>query len=149
LKKIQSYLDLCLEIELLKSEIRIMRAQKRKIETQINKYGSPDLYKSPQYHEEKIDIKYKQPPSLETLWNRYEEIDREIKQKEKELKALERRKKNIDKIINQMDSVKHKVAVLREMQGKSLAEIADELGYSESHIKRLSAEITQEIYQEK
>lgn len=147
MNRVRGYLDLCFDIELIKSELRMLRRQKEEIENKIcGLLGWPAFYKPTRYHELKIDSKYKQPSSLEALWLRYEELEKQIREKERELKALEYRKKNIDKIIGQMDSLKHKVAVLREMQGKSLAEIADELGYSEGYIKNLSAEISRELY---
>ena len=150
MKRIKNYLELCFDIELLRAEIKILKRQRREIEAQIDKLSSgPNTYRSPQYHELKIDSKYLMPPRLEALYAKLEEINRQIEEKCKDLKALEYRKKNIDKIIALMDYPKNKVAVLREIQGMSLAEIADELGYSESHIKRLSAEISQEIYSEK
>ncbi len=150
MKKIKGYLDLCYDIEMIKAEIRVLRKQKREIEFQISKLsGAPASHPSIRYQEIKIDHKYAAPPQLEALWLRLEEISAEIGAKEKDLKSLEYRKKNIDKIIEKMDQPKNRVAILREIKGRTLAEIADELGYSESHIKRLSAEISQEIYSEK
>jgi RNA polymerase sigma factor (sigma-70 family) len=149
-KKIKGYLNLCYDIEMIKAEIRVLRKQKREIEFQISKLsGAPASHPSIRYQEIKIDHKYAAPPQLEALWLRLEEISAEIGAKEKDLKSLEYRKKNIDKIIEKMDQPKNRVAILREIKGRTLAEIADELGYSESHIKRLSAEISQEIYSEK
>lgn len=150
MKKIKGYLNLCYDIEMIKAEIRVLRKQKREIEFQISKLsGAPASHPSIRYQEIKIDHKYAAPPQLEALWLRLEEISAEIGAKEKDLKSLEYRKKNIDKIIEKMDQPKNRVAILREIKGRTLAEIADELGYSESHIKRLSAEISQEIYSEK
>jgi len=148
-RKIKNYLDLCYDIEMIKAEIRVLRKQRREIEFQISKLSTPVSYPSVRYQEIKIDRKYATPPKLEALWGRLEEINKELDAKEKDLKALEYRKNNIDKIIEKMDRPKNKVAILREVKGKTLAEIADELGYSESHVKRLSAEISQEIYSEK
>jgi len=142
---VKSYLELCLEIEILKSEIRILRAQKRDIEIQISNYKNPAAYTSPRHQRVKVDLKYSRAPKLEQLWQQYEEIEKAIEEKGRELKAFEYRKKSIDKLIENMDNLKYKIAVRREMQGKSLAEIADELGYSESHVKRISAEISQDL----
>lgn len=150
MRRIKNYLNLCYDIEILKAEIRVLKNQRREINYQISRLsGRPAAYPAIRYQELKIDRKYATPPRLESLWGRLEEICAEIEAKEKDLKALEYRKTNIDKIIKKMDRPKDKVAILREVKGRTLAEIADELGYSESHIKRLSAEITQEIYSEK
>ena len=147
IKRIKNYLDLSYDIEMLKAEIRLLRKQRREIEFQIGKLsGAPASYPAIQYQDLKIDRKYSAPPKLEAVWGRLEEINKELDAKERDLKALEYRKKKIDVIIEKMDRPKNKVAILREIQGKTLAEIADELGYSESHVKRLSAEISQEIY---
>ena len=147
MKRIRSYLDLCYDIEMIKAEIRVLKKQRREIEFQISKLsGAPASHPSIRYQEIKIDHKYAAPPQLEALWLRLEEISAEIGAKEKDLKSLEYRKKNIDKIIEKMDQPKNRVAILREVKGKTLAEIADEMGYSEGYIKNLSAEITREIY---
>lgn len=146
MQKIRSYLQLCLDIELAKYELRSLRKQKREIEAEIKKYGGPALYRSPQYHELKIDLKYMTPSHLEHYWNKLEEVEREIQLKEKELKGLEYCKKSIDKIIESMNSLKSKVAIMREIQNKTVVEIADELGYSEGYIKNLSSKIRRELY---
>lgn len=39
----------------------------------------------------------------------------------------------------QLDNIDYKVVYLRDVEGKALKEIADELGYSESWIKRVSS----------
>ena len=150
MRRIKNYLNLCYDIEILKAEIRVLKNQRREINYQISRLnGGPATYPTISYHEQKVDRKYSMPPQLEALWGRLEEINKELDVKTKDLKAFEYRKKNIDEIIEKMDRPKNRVALLRETQGKTLAEIADELGYSESHVKRLSAEISQEIYSEK
>ena len=147
MKRIKSYLDLRYDIELLKAEIRVLKKQRREISHQIGRLSSgPAGYLNIRYYEIKIDRKYPAPPQLEALWSRLEEIGAEIEAKTKDLNNLEYRKKNIDEIIEKMDRPKSRVAILREVKGRTLAEIADELGYSEGYVKNLSAEITREIY---
>lgn len=54
-------------------------------------------------------------------------------------------KKRLEKKIGELEGVDYKVAVL-QMQGKSLLEIARELGYSYDWIKRISARVSNRIY---
>ena len=144
---IRRYLEMCLHIDLLKTEIRILRRQRKEVEREIRRHerSGPTPYRSPRFHDHKIDIKYSSRPNLDHYWSHIDEIKDIIAEKEKVLKALEYQKKKIDQLISAMDSTKNKVAVLRELQGKSLAEIADEIGYSESWVRKLSAEISREI----
>ena len=130
--KVKRYLDLCYDIELIKAEIRVLKKERREIEYKISKLsGAPASYPSIRYQELKIDRKYTISSSLqlEALWISLEEISRKLDAKEKDLKALEYRKTNIDKIIEKIDRPKNRVAILREIKGRTLAEIADARNY--------------------
>lgn len=54
-------------------------------------------------------------------------------------------KKRLETKISELDGVDYKVALL-QMQGKSLLEISDELGYSYIWIKKINAKISNRLY---
>lgn len=58
------------------------------------------------------------------------------------LELKKRIKKTAEKHLNQLEGLEYEVAYKRFIEGKTLAEIAEELGYSERHMKRISSNIT-------
>ncbi|WP_332238895.1 hypothetical protein [Sporolactobacillus sp. KGMB 08714] len=54
-------------------------------------------------------------------------------------------KKRLEQKISTLDGIDYKVAIMK-IQGKSLIEIADELGYSYSWIKRVSSKISNRLF---
>lgn len=61
------------------------------------------------------------------------------------LKRLEKQKETTLDEIMQMDGITHRVAYLKIVEGLSLQDIADKLGYSLDWIKRVSATIGKKI----
>ena len=53
-----------------------------------------------------------------------------------------KKRKTAEKHLNQLEGLEYEVAYKRFVEGKTLAEIAEELGYSERHMKRISSNIT-------
>ena len=58
-----------------------------------------------------------------------------------QLEQLRQRQGEIKDKLDELEGLYFKVAVLRDVEGKSLTEIADYLGYSLDYIKHISAEI--------
>ena len=52
---------------------------------------------------------------------------------------MEKSKKKIEEEIKKLEGLDKKVVYMRDIEGKTLKEIADELGYSEIYIKKISA----------
>ncbi len=139
----ETYKKLRFWIDLLEQEIAVLKIKQKEVEKRISK--GPKDYSSPQYTQVKVDMKYKDPYPSETAFRYYIQLEEEIKLKEIELKKLKVRERKIDELINSMDHAKYKVAYLREIKGLSLYEIAQELGYSEGHIKNISMEVSREL----
>jgi hypothetical protein len=57
------------------------------------------------------------------------------------LEQLERAKKRIDALISQFDGLEYKIMYKRYVEGKTLNEIAEELGYSHDRIRHIHASI--------
>ena len=140
----KTYKKLVFWIELLEQEIEILKLKQRDIERNI-KSNAPSDYSSPYYSHTKVHYKYSDPNPTETAFQAYMSVEREIQEKESELRELRNREREIYSIIQSMDNTKYKVAILREIKGKGLNEIALELGYSEGYIKQVSMEVTREL----
>ncbi len=131
-------------IELIEEEIQTLKLKQKEVQKKIKPDGPSD-YKSPQYSHVKVDRKYQDPKPNETAFNYYMQLEDEIQEKTRELKELRNREKKIIGIINSMDNTKYKVAVMREVKGLGLTQIAIELGYSEGYIKQVSMEVSREL----
>jgi DNA-directed RNA polymerase specialized sigma24 family protein len=66
-------------------------------------------------------------------------IDNHIYIHQDTIERLTKIKEQIRKNIEKMDGLDKKVAYKRDIEGKSLLEIADELGYSYDYIKNVSS----------
>ncbi len=139
----ETYKKLKFWIELLEEEIAILKIKisqtEKRLGTRLKGYSSP------QYSHTKVDLKYKDPYPSETAYKYYLQLKKEIKARQYELKKLKARERKIKKLFKTMGTTKYKVAYLREIEGLSLYEIASDLGYSESYIKKVSMEVSREL----
>lgn len=62
-----------------------------------------------------------------------------IEIEEAQIQKLEEKKAEIEGKLNELEGLYFKVAVMRDIEGKSLKQIADVLGYTEGYIKNISA----------
>jgi predicted transcriptional regulator len=79
--------------------------------------------------------------AFEDIWPKIAPIQVEINDCNQEIMILQRLKNQMFEKINGVCSVDEKVKYLRDYIGLSLCEIADLMGYSYDHIRRLSAKI--------
>ncbi|MDF2911216.1 MAG: hypothetical protein K0Q56_2097 [Sporolactobacillus laevolacticus] len=79
--------------------------------------------------------------SLEYIY----EIDAVLNPLYKVLEDKEYVKKRLENKIGELEGVDYKVAIM-QIQGKSLVEIADELGYSYVWVKKINAKISNRLY---
>lgn len=85
------------------------------------------------------------PMSLDRLTKRIEILKNRLDLEKATLKKLMEQKEEIESKVNKLEGLKHKVARMRFIEGRLLADIADELGYSIDRIKQVSAEISREL----
>ena len=83
----------------------------------------------------------KSPHTADVCYDKVKKYDDTIERTRKYIIALEIRKKEIEKKLEGMEGLKYQVAKMKLIDCMKLADIADKLGYSESHVKRISAEI--------
>ena len=81
------------------------------------------------------------PHTLDYCYDKVQALNEAIKRTTEYIQALEAKKREIDKKLAGLEGLKYQVAKLKLVDGMKLADIAEKLGYSESHIKRISAEI--------
>lgn len=76
---------------------------------------------------------------LDTCLIRMKEICDQVEMYSTMLEKKEEARKEIEGRLNQFEGLEQKVAYLRDIEGKTLAEIAADLGYSLIWIKKISA----------
>jgi len=121
----ESYADILKVIEIIKAEIEglqldldywLGKHDKHLVFSEgARKYGLDVATK-------RVDFLYERMEKLEGRLNAYQEIEKEIRE-------------NVDKL----EGLEYKVAKLRFIDGMTYQEIADELGYSHDHIRRVAS----------
>ena len=81
------------------------------------------------------------PHTMDYCYDKVKKCDEVIEITREYIIALEAKKREIEKKMAGLEGLKYQVAKLKLVDGMKLADIAEKLGYSESHIKRISAEI--------
>ncbi|MEB1809041.1 MAG: hypothetical protein LPK26_17430 [Bacillaceae bacterium] len=116
----RTYNDLCLEINILETQIEYAMLERKRW-----------WFGGKLFHEVSLD-------------NAAERVDK-LSERIKEMHlALDHRKKlkfKLDGYLLSLEGIEHKVAYKRYIEGKTLPEIADELGYSLAGIKKISRSI--------
>lgn len=126
----QSYQDLCKEIDILETRLRDLEREY----TFLYKQGWTNGNKRPIM-------------GMGLIIERLEWIIEEFKTLEQVLQWKYETKEEMEKKINQLEGLDYKVAYMRDIKGMPLIEIAAELGYSYDWIKKISAK-TQRRHQE-
>ena len=83
----------------------------------------------------------KSPHTIDYCYDMVKKYEEAIERTREYIIALEAKKKEIETKMAGLEGLKYQVAKMKLIDGMKLADIADKLGYSESHIKRISAEI--------
>lgn len=133
---IKSYKDLCEEIEIWKERIKAYEAEIKALKKLAKVYGPSDI----------TGIDYSQPYvdstkqiGLEEFLIRLRKLENHIYIHEEAIKNMEKCRKKIEERIKKLEGIDQKVVYMRDLEGKTLKEIADELGYSYQYIKEVSA----------
>lgn len=72
-------------------------------------------------------------------------LESDIEKMEKEIKAIEEDKAELIKLINTFKGVDHKILKLKYVDGMSLDDVADEIGYSPSYVRKRHTEIKKSL----
>lgn len=133
---IKSYKDLCSEIEIWKERLKTYEVQIEAIRKLAKLDGPKDI----------TGIDYTQPYVDGTSQVGFEEalemlgkIENHIYLHQQAIANMEKSKKKIEEGIGKLEGLDKKVVYMRDIEGMTLADIAEELGYSEIYIKKISA----------
>ena len=133
---VKSYKDLCEEIEIWKERLKTYEIQLKTISKLAKLDGPSDIsaidYTKP-YVDKTNQIGFEE--ALEML----HKIESHIYLHKEAIKNMEKLRKNIEERIKKLEGIDYKVVYMRDIEGKSLVEIADKLGYSYDYIKEVSA----------
>lgn len=133
---IKSYKDLCSEIDIWKERLKTYEIQIEAIRKLAKLDGPKDI----------TGIDYTQPYVDGTSQIGFEEalemlgkIESHIYLHQRAIANMEKSKKKIEENIKGLEGLDQKVVYMRDIKGMTLADIAEELGYSEIYIKKISA----------
>ena len=133
---VKSYKDLCEEIEIWKERLKTYEIQLKAI-VKLAKLDGPSDITAIDYSKPYVDgtrqIGFEE--ALEML----HKIESHIYLHKETIANMEKSKKKIEEEIKKLEGLDKKVVYMRDIEGKTLKEIADELGYSEIYIKKISA----------
>lgn len=133
---VKSYKDLCEEIEIWKERLKTYEIQLKAIIKLAKLDGPSDItaidYSKP-YVDETKQIGFEE--ALEMI----HKLESHIYLHREAIANMEKSKKRIEEEIKKLEGLDKKVVYMRDIEGKTLKEIADELGYSEIYIKKISA----------
>lgn len=133
---IKSYKDLCSEIKAWQYRIEAYQAEIKALKRLAKVHGPGEVR----------GIDYSQPAvqnsgqiGFEEYIIRLQKLESHIYLHEETIKKMIESKEKIEKCIEEIEGIDKKVVYKRDIEGKTLRDIADELGYSEIYIKKISA----------
>src|SRR5699024_2375991 len=133
---IKSYKDLCNEINFWKSRLKSYEIQLEAIKKEGKLYG-PGEIKAIDYSQPYVDGTSQ--ISFEAALKQMQKIESHIYLHQNTIERLEKFKKEIEDNIMELEDLDKKVVYMRDIEGKKLVDIAEELGYTHQYIKEVSA----------
>lgn len=133
---IRSYKDLCEEIEIWKERIEAYKAEIKALGKLAKVYG-PELVTGVDYTQPRV--KGTRQIGFEEFLVRLHELENHVFLHEEAIKNMEKCRLNMEERIDRLEGLDKKVVYMRDIEGKRLIDIAEELGYSEIYIKKISA----------
>lgn len=134
-----TYSELVAEIDMLETRKNDLLTERRFLLKSMNS-TAPKGMGAVDYSKDRVQSNFV-PHTLDRIVERMNKIDVMIEQVDEQLKAKRETLGKLDAILAQMDGLDYKVAFMRDKLNMRLHEIADKLGYSHAHIKRVSSGI--------
>jgi AraC-like DNA-binding protein len=131
------YRDLCREIGIIYDRIDQLKRERKyylKMCTQ-----APGMIGATDYSLERVSHNFSLIP-FDWAYDKIRKIDAQLHPLQSILAEKELTKRNMEKKLGQFEGLNYQVAYLK-MQGYSLKDISDKLGYSEGYIRRVSAKL--------
>lgn len=136
METIKSYKELCEEIEIWKERVKAYKAEIKALKKLAKVYGPSDV-KGIDYSQPKVQNTNQ--IGFEEFLERLYKLEHHIYIHEEAIKNMEKCRKNMEERIKKLEGIDQKVVYMRDIEGKTLKEIAEELGYSYQYIKEVSA----------
>lgn len=133
---VKSYKDLCEEIEIWKERLKTYEIQLKTI-IKLAKLDGPSDITAIDYSKPYVDGT--KQIGFEEALQMLHKIENHIYLHKQAIENMERYKKRIKERIKNLEGIDYKVVYMRDIEGKSLKEIAEALGYSYDYIKEISA----------
>ena len=133
----QSYNEICIEIQAMSERITDLRDERKLILKRMHD-NAPKGIGSIDYSAERVTGGQVAMP-LDQVVYRLNEIDKKIDQLEGHLEIKRDARDRIDKIIQSSEDLDMRVVYMRDYKRLPLQVIADDLGYSYDHVKRISS----------
>lgn len=131
-----SYKDLIQEIDMWKENIKAYESQKEALK-RLGKFYGPSGISGIDYSQTRV--KGSRQMGFGDALERIIRIEKYISACAKVVEDMERCKKRIESKMENLESIDKKVVYMRDIKNMTLRQIADELGYSEIYIKKISA----------
>ena len=133
---IESYKDLCKEIEIWKERLKTYEVQIEAIRKLAKLDGPTDI----------TGIDYSQPHVDSTNQIGFEEalemlgkLESHIYLHQKAIQSMEKSKKKIEEKIKGLEGLDKRAVYMRDIEGMTLKDIAEKLGYSYDYIREISS----------
>jgi archaellum component FlaC len=134
-----TYNDLVTEIEILETRIKDMERERNFLLK--NMYANaPKFAGVVDYSKDRVSGG-QLPLSLDKIVERLNKIDDNLTLLTEQLRGKKDAKQKIEKMLGELEGLDYKVAYMRDVLNMTLHEIADKLGYSHDHIRRVSSRV--------
>ena len=134
--EIDNYNNLCEQIEIWKTGLKALQEQQDAL-YKLGKLDGPNHIQGIDYTKPVVQTT-KQMGFLDVL-NKIYDIGEQMDKYKNMIDNLEKAKEDIEQRLRALEGIDREVVYLRDIKGLRLEDIAEYLGYSESHIKRVSA----------
>jgi DNA-directed RNA polymerase specialized sigma subunit len=134
---IQSYNDICSKIAALEIWIDSLERDK-KYYTKLLNSGAPKDINGINY--DGMPKGSRNDMTIDRIIESIHKIESHLYLAQEEKKCKEKAKKDIEEILGKMEGLEYQVFYNRVVKGLTIEKIAEKLNYSESHIKRISAQ---------
>lgn len=134
-----TYGELVAEIDMLEARKNDLLTERRFLLKSMNS-TAPKGMGAVDYSKDRVQSNFV-PYTLDRIVERMNKIDTMIEQVDEQLKAKRETLNKVESVLSQLDGLDYKVAFMRDKLNMRLNEIAEKLGYSYDHIRRVSSRI--------
>lgn len=131
---VDSYKNLLIEIEIVRKRIEGLEVDRELMVKSLFKSAPKEISSVNYDGMPKGSMSHK---TLDRTWEDIRRIDNMLFLENTFLENKLKIKNQIEERIGKLEGIEYKVAFMKDIKGKNLKEIAEELGYSHEHIRRI------------